>query len=523
MIYGKIALIIKKIKIKVLTMTIKLKEIEALLKKENLLKEFVTSNGWFYNLPVSDKELTHISYDSRQVNSETLFFCKGLTFKEEYLASAIELGLDFYVSETPYEVECQLGIIVTDIRKAMALISMHFYDLPQNDLTLIGFTGTKGKTTAAYFTKFILDKHTNHKTAMFSTMNTTLDGETYFKSALTTPESLDLYRMMAEAVSNGMTHLIMEVSSQAYKLQRVYGLTFDVGIFLNISPDHISPIEHPTFDDYYYCKRQLIENSRYMILNGDTTDYPLLKEMAESLEVPYLSYSSDRQDSDYTWSKQHDELLTFTVESNKNPLNIKDTYTIQLMGDFNKDNALASMMTATVAGASQEDCKEGLAETLVPGRMEHLTHPTGANVFIDYAHNYLSLKNLLSFAKETHPNGKIITVIGSTGDKAISRRADFGKVLTELTDIAILTADDPASEDPRKIAEEISQAITKDEVEQLIIIDRQEAIQQALSLATANDSVVLAGKGQDKYQKIEGVDTPYQGDFEIAKEWIESH
>lgn len=504
-------------------MTINLKEIEVLLKNEHLLKEFVTEDGWYFNLPNEDKAITHLSYDSRDISSETLFFCKGLNFKEEYLEKAVAEGLQFYVSEMPYNVSNTLGIIVTDIRKAMALISMHFYGLPQEKLTLIGYTGTKGKTTAAYFTKFILDEYTNNKTAMFSTMNTTLDGVNYFKSALTTPESLDLYRMMAEAVNNKMSHLIMEVSSQAYKLQRVYGLTFDVGIFLNISPDHISPIEHPTFDDYYYCKRQLIENSKQMVLNTETKDYALLKEMTESLSIPYYSYSSSNPDSDYTWTKEDNSLLDFTVVSKEDTLGINGDYKIKLMGDFNKDNALASLITATITGATSEACHKGLAETLVPGRMEHLKHPNGANIFIDYAHNYLSLKNLLSFAKETHPDGKIITVIGSTGDKAISRRADFGKVLTELTDIAVLTADDPASEDPQKIAEEIGSAITNKNVEQIIIIDREEAINHALNIAGPLDSVILAGKGQDKYQKINGIDTPYLGDFEVAEKFIISH
>ena len=504
-------------------MKIYLKEIETLLKKNNLLKEFVSDHNWYFNLPIKDEKITHVSYDSRDINSETLFFCKGLNFKEEYLIKAVSEGLQYYVSEVPYDINNSLGIIVTDIRKAMALISMHFYQLPQENLTLIGYTGTKGKTTAAYFTKFILDEQTGNKTAMFSTMNTTLDGINYFKSALTTPESLDLYRMMAEAVKNGMTHLIMEVSSQAYKLQRVFGLTFDVGIFLNISPDHISPIEHPTFDDYYFCKRQLIENSKQMVLNSDTQDYALLKEMTESFGIPYISYSSSNPESQYTWTKDESSLLDFTVTSLNDTLGITSDYHIKLMGDFNKDNALASLITATLAGATLEACQKGLAETLVPGRMEHLTHPNGANIFIDYAHNYLSLKNLLSFAKETHPNGKIITVIGSTGEKAISRRADFGKVLTELTDIAILTSDDPASEDPRKIAEEIGLAITNPDVKQLIIIDREEAITHALSIATPLDSVILAGKGQDKYQKINGIDTPYLGDFEVAERFITTH
>ncbi len=503
-------------------MTIKLKQIEDLLKEQNLLKEFIYQNNWYYNLPVDDKELTTLSYDSRTVDENTLFFCKGLNFKEEYLRKAIENNLDVYMSENPFDISNKLGIIVTDIRKAMAIVSMHFYNMPQNDLTLIGFTGTKGKTTAAYFTKFILDDYTKSKTAMFSTMNTTLDGINYFKSNLTTPESLDLYRMMRQAVDNKMTHLIMEVSSQAYKLQRVYGLTFDVGIFLNISPDHISPIEHPTFDDYYYCKRQLIENSKQMVLNADTKDYSLLKEMTEAKTIPYYSYSHLNSEADYYWEKQQDDLFKFNVLSKEDKLNLAAEYSIRLMGDFNKDNALASLITTRLAGANQKSGRTGLSNALVPGRMEHLKHPNGSNILVDYAHNYLSLKNLLAFAKETHPDGKIITVIGSTGEKAISRRADFGKVLSELTDVAILTADDPASEDPKKIAAEISLAITNPKVKTYIVVDREEAIQQAIDLADEKDSVILAGKGQDKYQKIGGIDTPYIGDFTAAEKYLKT-
>ncbi|HCM90198.1 MULTISPECIES: UDP-N-acetylmuramoyl-L-alanyl-D-glutamate--L-lysine ligase [Vagococcus] len=505
-------------------MTLTLTKIDNLLKEAGLLKEYVYKNNWYYNLPLPvELEIKELSYDSRKVTPDTLFFCKGLNFKEEYLEKAIEAGLEYYISETPYEVNSKLGIIVTDIRIAMALISMNFYDLPQEKLTVIGFTGTKGKTTAAYFTKFILDEATDNKTAMLSTMNTTLDGVNYFKSALTTPESLDLYKMMAEAVSNKMTHLIMEVSSQAYKLNRVYGLTFDVGIFLNISPDHIGPIEHPTFDDYYYCKRRLIENSKRMVLNTDTKDYILLKELTESKNIPYYSYSSTDKEADYTWETVDNSLLDFTVHStHEDSLDINETYTIKLMGDFNKDNALASLITTKIAGANKEAAKKGLANTLVPGRMEHLKHPNGANVFVDYAHNYSSLKNLLTFAKQAHPMGKIITVIGSTGDKGISRRTDFGQVLSELTDVAILTADDPGSENPKDIAMEISAAINNPKVNQKIIVDRVEAIQTALSLAEKNDSVIIAGKGQDKYQKIKGVDTPYVGDYSAAESYIET-
>ncbi|MGM0126159.1 UDP-N-acetylmuramoyl-L-alanyl-D-glutamate-L-lysine ligase [Enterococcus sp. AZ194] len=511
-------------------MTFSLDKIRTLLLEHQLLKEFVTTDGWHLQLTeLSTRSFTKISYDSRQVDRDTLFFCKGLNFKEEYLVSAIQAGLSCYVAEQPYEVNAQCAIIVTDIRKAMAVLSMAFYDYPQNELTVIGFTGTKGKTTAAYFTKAILDQTTQNKTALLSTMNTTLDGVNYFKSHLTTPESLDLYKMMRQAVDNQMSHLVMEVSSQAYKTQRVYGLTFDIGLFLNISPDHISPIEHPTFDDYFYCKRQLLLHSKKVIINHETDYYALLAESINQAGVPVLTYGREKTADFQVVTDQTDSLafhLSHTQQAvahtNKQDLPMIDgDYRILLAGDFNQENAASALLAASLAGASVSDGQTGLAHARVPGRMDQLTHKNGASVFVDYAHNYLSLKNLLQFAKKENPTGKLIVIIGSPGDKAISRRKDFGVVLSELCDIAILTTDDPAHESPQKIAEEIAAAITNKQVDVRFEMDRSHAIESALSLCTAQDTVVIAGKGVDLYQKVLGKDEPYEGDYFIAKRLIE--
>ncbi|WP_430602596.1 UDP-N-acetylmuramoyl-L-alanyl-D-glutamate-L-lysine ligase [Enterococcus sp. DIV0724b] len=503
-------------------MTISLETIRECLLEEHLLKEFTSADGWSLTLPTSlnNKNFDTLSYDSRTVNANTLFFCKGMNFKSEYLEMAVKSGLTVYVAEQPYDVPATLGIIVTDIKKAMAVLSMAFYDYPQNKLKLIGFTGTKGKTTAAYFTKFILDNATNNKTAMLSTMNSTLDGKTFFKSHLTTPESLDLYQMMAEAVKNNMTHFIMEVSSQAYKTNRVYGLFFDVGIFLNITPDHISPIEHPTFDDYFYCKRQLIKHSKTMIFNHESDYFQLLKETAELHKIPYIVYGDQASpDTDYIYQTCADDSLAFSIKGKNDSLAVSGEYHLRLGGDFNKGNALSAVLASALVGATRNDCEKGIKETTVPGRMELLTNTNGAKIYVDYAHNYDSLKNLLAFVKKEHPTGRLLVVIGSTGNKAISRRKDFGTVLSELADIAILTTDDPADENPVTICEEIQSYITTD-IPVEIIEDRSEAIEKALAMSLAEDAVVLAGKGADLYQKVGGEDTPYEGDFYIAERLI---
>lgn len=498
-------------------MTLTLEKVSEILLQNDLLKEMITPTGWHLtSKKLPQKEFKTVTYDSRKADSNSLFFCKGLNFKVEYLISALENGLEVYVAEEPFEVKAPCAIIVTDIKKAMALLGMAFYGYPQKELQLVAFTGTKGKTTAAYFTHALLAKATGNKTALLSTMNTSLDGKTYFKSHLTTPESLDLYQMMRQAVTNGMTHLVMEVSSQAYKTERVFGLTFDVGVFLNISPDHISPIEHPTFDDYFYCKRQLLRHSKKMILNAGSDYFELLKENCELWQTPYLSYG--RKNADYLVTSGKNK--HFTVVSAKDELQISDEYSIQLAGDFNQENATAALLAAAIVGADVKEAKEALASARVPGRMDHLLNTNGASVYVDYAHNYLSLKTLLEFAQGEHPTGRVIVVLGSTGGKAISRRADFGKALSEYANIVFLTADDPAFEDPQTIAEEINAHITNAQLEVHFEMDRVKAIAAALQVSQPEDAVVIAGKGVDEYQKINGEDTPYEGDYFIAKRLI---
>lgn len=493
-----------------------LTQIQAILEKENLLREFITPTRWTLTAPF-DKSFQKISYDSREVDSETLFFCKGNNFQQRFLEQALADGLTCYIAEQPYEVPADLAIIVTDIRKALAVLSMAFYDYPQEKLKLIGITGTKGKTTVAYFTKQILDIATDKKTALLSTLNTTLDGVTFFKSKLTTPESLDLYRMMAEAVANGMTHLVMEVSSQAYKVARVYGLSFDVGIFLNISPDHIGPIEHPTFEDYFYCKRQLVANSRQVILQHEIDHFDLLQELAQTKNIPVITYGNETADYQV---EPLEHPLAFALSSAKDSFKLNGDYQILLAGDFNKENAAAALLASALVGADQNAGRQGLAEALVPGRMNLLLKPNGAHIYVDYAHNYLSMKSLLAFAKEQHPDGELLVITGSTGNKAESRREGLGQAIGEYADVAVLTSDDPNFEEPKKIADEIEEGIQNEHVRVHFEVDRKKAIKDAIRNAGPKDAIILAGKGTDKYMTVKGENLPYEGDYHLAEAFI---
>ncbi|MCW8518990.1 UDP-N-acetylmuramoyl-L-alanyl-D-glutamate--L-lysine ligase [Streptococcus macedonicus] len=473
-----------------------------ILKNDHNFREIIFHNH--YSLDWKENpSFSKISFDSREADKSTLFFAKGTAFKKEYLEQAIKNGLTFYVSQVDYELDIP-AIIVTDIKKAMSLIAMEFYGHPENDLKIIAFTGTKGKTTAAYFAYNILKQ--SHRTAMFSTMNTTLDGKTFFKSKLTTPESLDLFKMMATAVQNGMTHLIMEVSSQAYLVKRVYGLTFDVGVFLNISPDHIGPIEHPTFEDYFYHKRLLMANSKAVVVNAGMDYFDVVAQQVANTPHDFYGKGSDN-------TIENGRAFDFDVTGK-----LAGHYNIQLIGSFNKENAVAAGLACLRLGTSLADIQKGIAQTSVPGRMEVITQTNGAKVFVDYAHNGDSLEKLLSVVEE-HQKGDLYLILGATGNKGESRRADFARVINAHPNIhVILTADDPNYEDPQAIAEEIASQVTRPLD---IQVDREKAISQAMARTNnETDAVIIAGKGADAYQIVNGERTAYAGDLNIAKNYL---
>lgn len=482
---------------------ISLAKVLEILKKDANFREISAGNEYYYNWE-ADLQFHQLSYDSRKVDENTLFFAKGANFKKEYLTG---LSAAFYVSEFDYEVEIP-ALIVTDVKRAMSLIAQAFYDYPQNKLKTLALTGTKGKTTSAYFAKAILDEMNDGKTALLSTAQTTLDGKNFFKSELTTPESLDLLDMMATAVKNGMTHLVMEVSSQAYKTERVYGLTFDVGVFLNISPDHIGPVEHPTLEDYFYCKRQLLHHSRYFVANHEMQHFQLIKEELTELSVPHAFYGAGADN----FISQSDGLHFVTDGA------VSGNFDIRLLGRFNQENALATALATKALGSTTEQIKAGLAKATVPGRMELMLAKNGAHIYVDYAHNGISLENLVKVV-EAHHSGKLLLILGATGNKGESRRKDFGEVIEQHPRLeVILTTDDSNREDPAKIADEIASHVSR---KLDFIADRELAIKTAIARSeNADDAVIIAGKGADQFQLLNDKREPYIGDSVAAQKYL---
>ncbi|WP_057881029.1 UDP-N-acetylmuramoyl-L-alanyl-D-glutamate--2,6-diaminopimelate ligase [Companilactobacillus kimchiensis] len=501
-------------------MSLKISSAIEILKKHDLLVSSSVSN--------ENLEVTNISYNSKEDQKNGIFFCKGNKFKAEYLDQAIKNGAQIYVAEKEFSQDVD-RLIVKDASKALALLSAKFYGNPEDDLFIVAFTGTKGKTTTSYFLYDILNRAYPKQVGLFSTVDRIVGPkpEDKFKSDLTTPESMELFRDMRRCVDNGFKYLVMEVSSQAYKKNRVYGLQFDIGGFLNITPDHIGPNEHPTYADYLNCKKQLMINSKINIINRQTNDYDTVyaaaKQTSDDKDI-YRFAKDEVGDTDFSIrnkeSNLNDSVFTYTAESDKaEDLQEHGQYTYQLglVGDFNELNAGAAITAAKIIGIKNEVIVDSLKSAFVPGRMEHINTNSHGTIFVDYAHNYASMNALLSFLKREYPESKVKVVVGSPGDKGVSRRDGFAQVLTELADSAILTTDDPGFEDPAAICKQIDDKIDHTRVEVKTVLDREKAIREMISSSNNDDIVVLAAKGNDAYQKTKGVDVPYASDPVVAR------
>ena len=474
----------------------------------NLLKE---DNNFIEEKCSPDREIAFISYDSRKVKKDTLFFCKGQNYKEEYLRQAIADGACLYVSETKYEATADY-IIVSDIQKAMAVIAAAFYGYAFRDLETVGITGTKGKTTVSCFIENILDEHMGKKTALISTINT-YTGITDEMSLLTTPEAVDLQRLFYEAKESGCKYLTMEVSSQGYKKDRVYGVLFKTGIFLNIGEDHISKLEHPDFADYLNCKKQLVKNSNRVILNKNTDYYDDIYAACSDKEV--ITYGTDAG-ADYYYDNVSKLATGFSFDAVKSDGSYRHGFEIHIPGRFNIENALAAIVLGKSLGVSDENIYNGLIMTVVKGRM-NVFEKDGITVIVDYAHNKLSYSKLYESLKLDYAGRRIVSVGGCVGGKAFNRRHEFGEIVGGNSDYIYLTAVDPQYEDINHICEDIATYIPSDTGYE-IIPDRKTAITKAIGEAKKGDVVVLVGKGEEEYQKINGVSVKYESDLAIARQ-----
>ena len=500
--------------------SISIKQAVELLEQDGLLV------GYDCPPQLLEHRFSHLSYSSADVTPDTFFICKGATFKEEYLRDAIAKGAGVYLAQSLYEgVDCP-HILVSDIRKAMSLVSIAFYQKAYRNFRVVGLTGTKGKTTTTYFMKNILDAFCRRnpqlcaaqKSAVLSTVEVDT-GIEHHEAHLTTPESPDLQRYFAQTRDSGLPFLTMEVSSQAYKLSRVYGMDFDIGMFLNIGEDHIGPLEHTDFEDYFSCKLQLMEHCRTAIVNREMDHAQRVLEHARAHAQRVLTFgkleTADLDDDD-CWIlrdiQKEEQGFTFTTSYGL----AQDSWRIRMAGRFNVENALAAILAAKALGVDDQSIREGLLQNEVQGRM-NLFEKDGVTVLVDYAHNFLSFQKLYESLKADYPGQRIVVVVGCPGGKAQLRRRDIGTLSGQNADYLYLTAEDPQFEDVRSICEEIASFVKPYGTPYEIIEDRAQAVEKAITTAQKGDVIVLAAKGEEVYQKVRGEYVYYESDLAIAK------
>ena len=492
-----------------------LNEYAALLKEKGLLASSGVNEAG--DLPVCG-----ITYDSREVKKGYLFICKGAAFKKEFLEKAVQAGCIGYVSETDYEIAGVPNIIVNDIRDAMPHIAKLFYEIPE-DFKVIGITGTKGKTTTAYYIKSVFDEAMRMQgkpgIAFISTVET-YDGKERISTGITTPESFELYRHFKNACDSGIKYLVMEVSSQALKYKRTDGITFDTGVFLNISEDHISPVEHPDFNDYFKSKLKLFSQCRTAVVCADTDKYEKVMAAAKNAEDIITFGIENEADIRAADISAKEENTAFSVKYKENIYE----FLLNMRGSFNVENALAAAAVAFHYGLPYEAVNAALKKVSVPGRGEEYSSADGRiKVIVDYAHNGLSFKNIIGMAKEQWKGRKIVTVFGCPGGKGLNRRRDMGLAAGELSDKIYLTADDPAKEKVADICAEIGGYIKQTGGSYEIIEDRREAVIAAIRGCGEPSVVLLLGKGAENTQRMADGPAEYESDSVIARMALEEY
>ena len=456
-----------------------------------------------------------VSYDSREVIPGTLFLCKGAHFKGEFLQSAKDRGAIAYVSTAPYP-EVDLPCIpVNDMRAAIAPLADLFYDHPSGKLKVIGITGTKGKSSTAYYLKHILDGLEEGlgrpETAVISSIDT-YDGVERFESHITTPDAVDLQRHFANAAASGIGYLTMEVSSQALKYHRSLCTDFAAACFLNIGEDHISPIEHPDFEDYFTSKLRIFRQGAVNCVNLDCDHAGRVLEAARAAGKPIITFSqkdpSAQVYADQVRKEGRDILFHVRAEG------LDRTFRLTMPGLFNVENALAAISICLALHIPEDAIYAGLLRARVPGRMEVYANADDTVVaIVDYAHNRMSFETLFSSVKKEYPGRRVVAVFGCPGKKAYDRRQALGEVSGNCSDLVILTEEDAGEEDPEAISKEIAQYV---KCPCVIQNNRGEAIRQAILGCGRTPSVLLiTGKGAETRQKrgTAYIDVPSDVDY----------
>lgn len=452
-----------------------------------------------------ETEVRDIIYDSRKIAPETMFVCMvgAVTDGHKYIPDAVEKEASVIVLEKEEEAaqipENITVLKVESARLALALMSAALFDHPARKLVTIGLTGTKGKTTTTYMIKKVLEM-AGKKVGLIGTIGAMI-GEEHLPSKNTTPESYELHRMFAAMVEAGCEYVVMEVSSQGLKLDRTAGILFDYGIFTNLSPDHIGPAEHASFEEYMECKSLLFRQCRIGIVNADDEHVDgILKGHTCEVKTFSAEREADLMASDIGFINEDGKLGMHFKVSGCMDCQAK----VHIPGRFSVYNSMVTMLVCHLAGISDEAILEGLSKVQVKGRVEMLPVSKDYTLIIDYAHNEVSTRSVLTTLMEYHPK-RLICVYGGGGNRSKLRRYDMGEVTGEMADLCVLTCDNPRDEEIRDINNDIKVGLARSNGKYIEIDDRKEAIAYCMKNAKPGDMIVLLGKGHEDYQEIKGV------------------
>lgn len=480
------------------------------MKLDNLLKNlnyeaFIGNSGT--KASASDVEITEIVRDNRKATKGCLFICiEGMNFDGHTAAAEVaEKGAAAIVTEKDIDLPQGCNTVVVKVestRYAMAFISAEWFGNPAKELKTVGITGTKGKTTTTYLIRNMLED-AGHKCGLIGTIEVII-GDEHIHSENTTPESYELQEYMRRMVDAGCDTVVMEVSSQGLMLHRSQGFIYDIGVFTNIEPDHIGPGEHKDFEDYMHCKGLLFKQCRFGIANADD---PRMEEVTEGHTCELTTYGfsegADLRAINLAYLHKPGELgVMFDTEGT-----IEMHAQVPTPGRFSVYNALCAIAVASRLGCEKDVIADALKKAHVKGRIEMVKVSDEFTLMIDYAHNAMALKSLLSTLRDYHPT-RLVSVFGCGGNRSKLRRFEMGEVSGKIADFTIITSDNPRFEDPMDIMNDIETGMKKTDGEYIKIADRKEAIRYAIEHGEQGDIIVLAGKGHEDYQEIKGVKYP---------------
>lgn len=441
----------------------------------------------------NDMEISFVTDDSRKVQNGCAFVCiKGNSFDGHTAAlQAEQNGASVIIAERDTGAKNQ--VIVPDTRRAYSVMCAAFYGYPSEQLKLIGLTGTNGKTTSAFLIKDLFE-HLGHRTGLIGTVQN-MAGDKVYPAHYTTPDSQELQFLFSEMVKEKCEYCVMEVSSQALAQGRVDGCHFDIALFTNLTQDHLD--YHGTFENYLQAKKILFKNADKAVLNIDD---PNAMRMVEDTDCSVITFSTKLDTADYT--AKNIRYKPYGVEYELVGESQIGRVKIGIPGGFSVYNSMGAFLCALAAGYDFAEILSAIAESKgVKGRIEVVPTNTDYTVIIDYAHSPDGLENILSSLREFSEN-RIICVFGCGGDRDKTKRPIMGHIVSKMADVAVVTSDNPRSEDPKSIIDDVLEGMREAEIPVHTVVNRAEAIRYAMEIAEKGDIVLLAGKGHETYQVL---------------------